>query len=397
MQIESHFIQFLTEIFNMKTLIIAFMTTGLIALMSIMTYVLEHHALRVRSRRFTLLVHLAETVSVLLSMLIIRSAFYAINSGSVLTWSYATAQLTILLFALYTMWGPAIGMINIIMPIFIYSQGILLGSSMAYVPIFIVMVALLIVGIIYFSRHRTEVMASKWQYFLLQVVYGGTWWFIIWSIHPFNLFYTLFMLAGFMGYIGLLHRGIQWMSRAMEHYTLLSQQVNFDELTGVRNRASFDTITAEVFEVYRKRTRVPVTMAMFDIDHFKQFNDLHGHTTGDAVLKYVARHFEHELVEKQTHGELFRYGGEEFVVIFRAVPVADATDSITDIRRDLNAQTLNFNGQELQVTVSFGISQLQPEDLTFSSWFARVDQYLYQSKKAGRNRVTAEGKIVVSD
>ncbi|WP_407910787.1 GGDEF domain-containing protein [Lactiplantibacillus brownii] len=381
----------------MKTLIIAFMTTGLIALMSIMTYVLEHRALRLRNRHFTLLVHLAETGSVLLSMLIVRSAVYAINSGSVLTWSYATAQLTILLFALYTMWGPTIGMINIIMPIFIYSQGIYLGSSTQYIPIFVIMVALLIVGIIYFSRHRTEVMASKWQYFSLQAVYGGTWWFIIWSIHPFNLLFTLFMLVGFMGYIGLLHMGIQWMSKAMERYTLLSQQVNFDELTGVRNRASFDTVTAEVFEVYRKRTRVPVTMAMFDIDHFKQFNDLHGHTTGDAVLKYVADHFEHELVAHKSHGELFRYGGEEFVVIFRAVPVADATTSITTIRHDLEAQTLKFNGESLQVTVSFGISQLQPEDLTFTSWFTRVDQYLYQSKKAGRDRITVEGKTITTN
>jgi len=87
----------------------------------------------------------------------------------------------------------------------------------------------------------------------------------------------------------------------------------------------------------------------------------------------------------------------EFVVIFRAVPVADATTSITTIRHDLEAQTLKFNGESLQVTVSFGISQLQPEDLTFTSWFTRVDQYLYQSKKAGRDRITVEGKTITTN
>ncbi|MFD1420075.1 GGDEF domain-containing protein [Lactiplantibacillus songbeiensis] len=397
MQIDQHLVLFFEAIFNMKTVIIAFMTTGLIALMSVGTYILEHRALKIRRRRFTWTVHVVETASVLLSMLIIRSTFYAINDGSVLTWSYATAQLTILLFALYTMWGPAIGMLNIIMPVFIYSQGIYLGSSWRYAPIFAVMVTLLIAGIVYFAWHRTEVMASKWQYFLLQAIYGGTWWFIIWAIHPFNLFFTVLMLVIFMAYIGALHRGIQWMSRVLERYSALSQQVNFDELTGVRNRGNFDTVKAEVFEVYRKRTRNPITMAMFDIDHFKQFNDLHGHTTGDAVLKYVAQHFEQELLAQQTHGELFRYGGEEFVVIFRSVAVTEAAAIVSSIRSDLQQRTLDFDGQALHITVSFGVSQLQPEDQTFSDWFARVDHYLYQSKQAGRNRVTVEGKTLITN
>jgi len=387
----------LANIFNIKTVIITFMTTGLIALMSVMTYVLEHRALEVRRRQFTWLVQLIETASVVLSMLIIRSTLSAINGGSVLTWSYAMAQLTILLFALYTMWHPAIGMLNILMPIFIYSQGIYLGYSLRYLPIFIVMVLLLIVGIVYFYGHRTAVMASKSQYFWLQAVYGGTWWFIIWSLHPFHLVLTLVMLAGFMGYIGLLHGGIQWMNRAMARYTALSQQVNFDELTGVRNRANFDMVKSEVFNVYRKRTRNPVTMAMFDIDHFKQFNDLHGHTTGDAVLKYVAQHFATALREQQTHGELFRYGGEEFVVIFRSMPIETATKVINRIRRELQTQPLVFEDQQLTVTVSFGLSELQPDDLTFDHWFERVDHYLYQSKKAGRDRLTVEGRTLTTN
>jgi len=77
--------------------------------------------------------------------------------------------------------------------------------------------------------------------------------------------------------------------------------------------------------------------------------------------------------------------------------VTEAAAIVTSIRSDLQQRTLDFDGQALHVTVSFGISQLQPEDQTFSDWFARVDHYLYQSKQAGRNRVTVEGKTLVTN
>jgi len=108
-------------------------------------------------------------------------------------------------------------------------------------------------------------------------------------------------------------------------------------------------------------------------------------------LKHVATHFETALFKQTTHGQLFRYGGEEFVVIFRGIPAEQARTTITAIRDDLQKETVDFNGQKLRVTVSFGISQLQASDVTFDDWFNRVDHYLYLSKEAGRNRITVEG------
>ncbi|MFC6181278.1 GGDEF domain-containing protein [Lactiplantibacillus daowaiensis] len=125
--------------------------------------------------------------------------------------------------------------------------------------------------------------------------------------------------------------------------------------------------------------------------HFKSFNDEYGHLTGDAVLKHVAQHFNQELFKQTSRGELFRYGGEEFVIIFRGLSPSDAQRVVTGIRDSLQKEPVMANGQSLNVTVSLGISALQATDTDFNSWFKRVDHYLYQSKKAGRNRITVEG------
>ncbi|MFC6200453.1 GGDEF domain-containing protein [Lactiplantibacillus nangangensis] len=383
------------DFFNINTVIIALITIGLITLMTILTYFLEQRALRLRQRRFTILAHGYEAASLVVSMILLRSICVTIDPENMLSWSYATAQLTVLLFGLYTMRNLAVEIINILMPIFFYGQGMYLGKGAHFVATFIIMTVLLSGTIIYFSRHRSSVMGSQWRYLALQLVYGGTWWFIIWSVHRFNLAYTINVLIIFIVYMWIIRFFVTRISALITKFTQLDQRVNYDELTGVRNRANFDTIKNEVFDAYKKRPNAAVTMAMFDIDHFKKFNDTYGHMTGDAVLKHVATHFETALFKQTTHGQLFRYGGEEFVVIFRGIPAEQARTTITAIRDDLQKETVDFNGQKLRVTVSFGISQLQPSDVTFDDWFNRVDHYLYLSKEAGRNRITVEGTTLV--
>ncbi|BDZ32068.1 GGDEF domain-containing protein [Lactiplantibacillus sp. WILCCON 0030] len=385
---------FTNDFLNINTVIVALITTGLITVMTILTYFLEHRALRLRQPRVTLVAHGLEAASLVVSMLLLRQIFFTINSGSMLSWSYATAQLTVLLFSLYTMRNLAVEIINILMPILFYGQGMYFGRGAHFVATFITMTVLLSSAIIYFSRHRSSIMGSQWRYLALQLVYGGTWWFIIWSVHRFELAYTINVLIVFIVYMWIIRFCVQRISRLIDRFTQLDQKVNYDELTGVRNRASFDTVQAEVFKAYQDRPKLPVTMAMFDIDHFKRFNDQYGHMTGDAVLKHVAQHFEVALYKQTTHGQLFRYGGEEFVVIFRGTPADKARTTITAIRDDLQNEAVDFNGQKLRVTVSFGISQLQPNDVTFNDWFSRVDHYLYQSKEAGRNRITVEGNTL---
>jgi len=151
-----------------------------------------------------------------------------------------------------------------------------------------------------------------------------------------------------------------------------------DELTGLPGRRALDESLA--------RLRGRYTLAMVDIDHFKKFNDKHGHDVGDQVLRLVAV----KLSGVGGGGRAFRYGGEEFTLLFRGDDLADALPHIEALRaRIADARfVVRGVGKRLTVRVSVGVAErarAEPE----SSVLARADKMLYAAKKAGRNRVAS--------
>ena len=383
------FENFFQDIFNIKSVIMALITVGLITLMMIMTYILAQRTVRL-SRPYTIIVDLLEAGVVVGGVVVLRQTFLVLNGGSVLSWGYAIAQLMVLLFSLYAMQTLAVTLVNLAMPLIFYGASLRLGASPQWWWLFAIMTVILFGVIIYISRHQTLALDSEWRFLLLQLLYGLTWCLIIWSVRPYHLFYMVNVLVIFILYMWIIRFFVKRINQVIKHLSRLSQAANYDELTGVRNRANFDTTTVGVFGVYRHHPTKPITMAMFDIDHFKNFNDEYGHLAGDIVLKHVAQHFNQELVRQTPYGELFRYGGEEFVIIFEDTSPADAERAIMAIQETLKQHPVHLDNQKLTVTVSVGISALQPTDLNFDSWFKRVDHYLYLSKQGGRNRITVE-------
>lgn len=381
------FENFFQDIFNIKSVIMALITVGLITLMMMMTYVLAQRSVRL-FRPYTIIVDLLEAVIVVGGVVVLRQTFLVLNGGSVLSWGYAIAQLMVLLFSLYAMQTLAVTLVNLAMPLVFYGASLRLGASPQWWWLFAIMTVILFGVIIYISRHQTLALDSEWRFLLLQLLYGLTWCLIIWSVRPYHLFYMVNVLVIFILYMWIIRFFVKRINQVIKHLSRLSQAANYDELTGVRNRANFDTTTVGVFGVYRHHPTKPITMAMFDIDHFKNFNDEYGHLAGDIVLKHVAQHFNQELVRQTPYGELFRYGGEEFVIIFEDTSPADAERAIMAIQESLKQHPVHLDNQKLTVTVSVGISALQPTDLNFDSWFKRVDHYLYLSKQGGRNRIT---------
>lgn len=136
---------------------------------------------------------------------------------------------------------------------------------------------------------------------------------------------------------------------------------------------------------------------MLDIDRFKKFNDTFGHSTGDNVLRHVANTMERTLFLKNTQGQIFRFGGEEFIIIFRGKTTQECTPIIVDLKNSLTDSPLFLNGKQLDVNVSFGVTQLKDSDKSFKDLFERVDSYLYQSKNSGRNSMTVEGQTTKFD
>ncbi len=181
--------------------------------------------------------------------------------------------------------------------------------------------------------------------------------------------------------------------RARQHQVLegrneaLSEQVVRDPLTGLHNRGYFDAAVARLERRWsRLRTdrRLPVSVILFDLDHFGQVNKEHGHQAGDAVLRLFSG-----LLQKRFREDdlIARYGGEEFVAILEGTTSTEAIRIAEDIRAALEHVAVDIgSGTPIRVTVSAGCAQLGDERKV-SAGLSLADVWLAQAKRGGRNQV----------
>jgi diguanylate cyclase (GGDEF)-like protein/PAS domain S-box-containing protein len=159
-----------------------------------------------------------------------------------------------------------------------------------------------------------------------------------------------------------------------------------DPLTGAFNRRFFLESTAKMVS-FARRHRHPLSILMLDIDHFKKINDVHGHLAGDKVLQTLTDLWKESLRDEDIFA---RFGGEEFII---ALPNADLTAAIVvaeRLRISLLGQPVELDGTSLQVTVSTGVSQYQPDEESIHQTLKRADEALYAAKNDGRNRVVSK-------
>ncbi len=160
------------------------------------------------------------------------------------------------------------------------------------------------------------------------------------------------------------------------------QTAHKDPLTQLANRIAFDsTVETEISRAERHASGL--CMLVVDIDHFKSINDSYGHLAGDQVLKQVAKCMTDTL---RKEDQIFRYGGEEFVILLSSTELPNAR--LTAERLRINLEKLIVKALELTipVTASIGVAEWQQGELG-NTLFHRADQALYKAKAAGRNRV----------
>jgi len=156
-----------------------------------------------------------------------------------------------------------------------------------------------------------------------------------------------------------------------------------DGLTGCFNRMHGIAMTDTELRRAR-RSHLPVSVIMFDLDHFKAINDEHGHLCGDMVLSAVGRRMKDVLRGSDVK---CRYGGEEFLVVLPDTPIEGAMRVAEILRKQLADIPLAWDGEELHISASFGVTAAKPLEVDTPVVIARADSALYRAKSDGRNCV----------
>ncbi|NNG42601.1 diguanylate cyclase [Pseudoalteromonas sp. NEC-BIFX-2020_002] len=176
--------------------------------------------------------------------------------------------------------------------------------------------------------------------------------------------------------------------RELEEKNRALEQMNMeDALTQVKNRRYFDKKL--VMDLRRsRREQTPLSVIMFDIDHFKKINDTYGHLTGDQAIQAVAQIIKSHL--KRPLDEVARYGGEEFVVLLPNTPLDGALEIAQNIRQAIMDAAIKVASTEIKFTISAGVYCAVAEDINNPGLFTDcADKALYHAKQSGRNRVVS--------
>lgn len=165
----------------------------------------------------------------------------------------------------------------------------------------------------------------------------------------------------------------------------LQQKSEKDALTTIWNKGALATKGPELVK-RAKLLGVPLSLLVFDLDHFKKINDTYSHQGGDYVLKEVASVIQSKLIRGDDY--FARFGGEEFVIVLMSTNIKIGEEIGERIRATIEKHEFIYDHKKIPVTVSIGISEMEPEMSTFDELFAKSDSALYASKNSGRNRVT---------
>lgn len=174
-----------------------------------------------------------------------------------------------------------------------------------------------------------------------------------------------------------------------ELYYKMKELARKDGLTGIYNRQYFqERLEVEFNEA--KKSNYPLSLVIFDIDHFKKFNDMYGHLFGDKVLTSVA-----EIVcsNLRKSDMIARYGGEEFILLLPRTTLSEAYEKVEELRKLISGHVIQDNLISVSVTASFGISSYDECAFTENELIRTADDALYRAKESGRNCVMTAKRL----
>ncbi len=164
-----------------------------------------------------------------------------------------------------------------------------------------------------------------------------------------------------------------------------AKEIKYDSLTGMLSRRLIPTIMKKELELSYLLHK-PFILAMVDIDDFKYVNDTYGHLIGDCVLKSFSE-FLRDKLRKSDY--IFRYGGEEFLILMPTTDLISAVKVLNKLRKQLENQTFRCDSHKIKITVSIGVKEINENEISkpIEEIIDEVDSFMYVAKKSGKNRI----------
>lgn len=227
------------------------------------------------------------------------------------------------------------------------------------------------------------------RYFVTAIIFGAALWATVrfrfglsWTTFAEEFSSYLILTVMMYGYFRIQDKDRRIKDR-------LFQAANWDALTHVKNYAAYDREIDYQFHHCIKHHQ-PLSMIMFDIDHFKHVNDTYGHLAGDQVLEQIAATVTTVLKNYGEKTNLYRTGGEEFNIIMPNLNTDAAGKAAKDVFQAVAELPIVYGETTLHVTVSIGASELIVKDRSPLDFYKRVDANLYHSKQNGRKQITID-------
>lgn len=211
-----------------------------------------------------------------------------------------------------------------------------------------------------------------------------------WGGYVEDIFFTIGLMLISIGVYGT----FKYQSELIKEMTILKNKYSkwsyIDELTGLYNSRYLYEVSIEKLHSALSQEE-KICIAMIDIDNFKKYNDTYGHLEGDVVLRKFG-----ELINKASFDKHigFRYGGEEFLVLFSNIEINEALKLANKIRVSLAEMEFTPADEVVNCTVSIGVSEYRLGD-DLKSLINRADQAMYRAKQNGKNRVCLDSEWII--